>query len=425
MALEFAHGAVQWLSSDAATTTYVVSGLGFQPKALRFYYVGIQSSTDSTSVATHGQVGVGFATSSSDRRCVSAYNQDGPTTTVCGAAYRTDAIAVVQDGTTTPTGLLDISSFDSGGFTLVVDDQTPQSITLFYEAWGGSDILNAATGEISEPASTGNVDYSVTGSFQPDVVMFAGGHCTGSANTTENTDFGICAGAASSGSTSNNYVHATWSVDASANTQTYRYGQGGECLAMGTIGGGNPDARATMTQFNSDGFRLNWIARGTTGRKSIYLAIRGARWTAGEFLIAAGVGSTAAISNGSYAPKGVSMCMIRNTEPTAGVAHTSASGWWLGTGTSTTSRRSMGYLEVNNQAAAATNIGVEYDQVVGDYLNPGRHLDIQSVDSFGYTIVRESMAEAAADYWQGYLMWGDAPPGRIPRGVSVGHPFII
>jgi hypothetical protein len=35
MALQCAHGAIQWATSDTAGTTKTVSGLAFQPKALR------------------------------------------------------------------------------------------------------------------------------------------------------------------------------------------------------------------------------------------------------------------------------------------------------------------------------------------------------------------------------------------------------
>lgn len=40
--LAFAHGGIQWLAADAATTVYTVSGLSFQPKALAFAWQGLQ-----------------------------------------------------------------------------------------------------------------------------------------------------------------------------------------------------------------------------------------------------------------------------------------------------------------------------------------------------------------------------------------------
>jgi hypothetical protein len=36
MALEFAHGSIRVATSDVTTTVLTVSGLSFQPKALRF-----------------------------------------------------------------------------------------------------------------------------------------------------------------------------------------------------------------------------------------------------------------------------------------------------------------------------------------------------------------------------------------------------
>lgn len=171
MALKFTHGAIQWNSVDGVGVTYTVSGLSFQPKALRFYWQGLGSASDANSETTHSRRGVGFATSTSDRRCVGSQDQDAAATMVCTTGYRTDAVALTLTSTPAADGLLDLDAILSDGFRLIVDDAAPVNITIFWEAWGGDDITNAATGEIAEPAAAGNVDYVVTGSFQPDVVM--------------------------------------------------------------------------------------------------------------------------------------------------------------------------------------------------------------------------------------------------------------
>jgi hypothetical protein len=40
MALEYAHGVIQWAGADPIGTTYTVSGLAFQPKAIVFKWHG-------------------------------------------------------------------------------------------------------------------------------------------------------------------------------------------------------------------------------------------------------------------------------------------------------------------------------------------------------------------------------------------------
>jgi hypothetical protein len=74
MALSFAHGAIQWAAADTVSTTKTVSGLSFEPKAIRFYWMGLGSATDvDTNMATNERRGIGFASSTSSRRCVGTF----------------------------------------------------------------------------------------------------------------------------------------------------------------------------------------------------------------------------------------------------------------------------------------------------------------------------------------------------------------
>lgn len=416
MALEFAHGAVQWLSADAATTVYTISGLSFQPKALRFYWVGIGSSTDVlTEITVHIRRGVGFATSTSDRRCVGVQDQDNVGTSVCTTGYRTDAVAMTLTSTPAADGLLDLNSITSDGFTLIVDDASPVNITVFWEAWGGSDITAAATGEIAEPAATGNVDYTVTGSFQPNVVMFAGVQATAAANTAARNDSGICVGFASSGNSADNVVLLGNCDDASNTTDSDGYCKTGECLAMIVVAGGNPNARAQMTQFNSDGFRLNWIARATTGRKNIYLAIKGGQWKAGSYTIDNQVvNNTATVSGLAFQPVG--LCLIGRTtaESTAGTSTINDTAC-MGTGSSTSSRRTMYVSDVDSPTVMEVRMGIQYDQVLGGFgytaasTTPGNSFyDISAINSDGFTIIVDTQqtVDPRNNEWQGYLTFG-------------------
>src|SRR5262245_15966699 len=116
MALEFAHGAIQWLAADAATTTYTVSGLSFQPKALRFYWVGLQSSTDAVSQTVNERRGIGFAVDTSNRRSIGTFNQDTAASANCGAAARNDCVACTTDGAGASDGRLDLNAINSDGF---------------------------------------------------------------------------------------------------------------------------------------------------------------------------------------------------------------------------------------------------------------------------------------------------------------------
>ena len=126
MALEYAHGAIQWLAADGASTTYTVSGLSFQPQALRFTWCGLQSATDAASGAVNEQRGVGFAVGTSARRCVGSFSQDTAATSNCGSGSGADGACAASQGdemaiapATIPAGRSDLlmrTSIDERGY---------------------------------------------------------------------------------------------------------------------------------------------------------------------------------------------------------------------------------------------------------------------------------------------------------------------
>lgn len=424
MAFGFAHGAVQWLAADAATTVYTVSGLSFQPKAIRFYWQGLGSSTDTESTATALRRGVGFATSTSDRRCVGCGENDAATSMACYASYRTDAIAVTNSHSTGGVdGRLDLASITSDGFTLEVDDQVPVNITVFWEAWGGSDITVAVTGEISEPGATGNVDYTVTGFTSGNngdqVVMFAGVNSAGAAPFGVEQDDGLCIGYATAGTSGENILLTANQDEASANAETDSYALDGECLAAITQGGGNPSARAQLTQFGTDNFRLNWIARTATARKTIFLAIKGGMWRAGSLTIdATTLNATATVSSLPFTPAGVMLISAENAEDSAG---TSAAGdaMQLGTGSSTSSRRMMSCSSTDAAADSDVKLRIEYDQILGGSVVGTSAYDLNAMNSDGFQlIVDDNNAGESSSTWIGYLTFGTSSAVTISTGLG-------
>lgn len=413
MALEFAHGAIQ-LTTGAIGTTFTVSGLPFQPKALRFYWNGVDSATDAASETVFGRSGIGFAVSPTERRAVGDVDHDATSTAVCASVAVDHAVVVTLDGATNAiNGLVDLDAINSDGFDLIVDDVLPEPMTLFWEAWGGSDITVAAVGDIAEPAATGNVDYTVTGFVGADtdqVVMFAGCQSTGSLNTGAGTDAGICVGFASSGDAADQCVVVNNNDDGSTTLDTDGYGRGGECLAKIAVGGGSVNSRAQLTQFGTDNFRLNWISRTLTNRRNIFMAVKGGSWKAGGYTIDGNTGSdTATVSGLAFAPKGVSLIGRMATEQAAGTSATVGI-LGLGSGSSTSSRRSLGFNSENATANTEINVCVEYDQVLSFPSTAGAlqaAYDINAMNSDGFEIIVDTAGGVASE-WQGYLAFGDA-----------------
>lgn len=434
MALSYSFGAQSWLSTSVATTVYTISGLSFQPKALRFYTVGASSSTDALSNTLHGQRCIGFATSTSDQRCVASQSKDNSASAGCGAVYLSNACMATVDvtaGTPSTTGILKLNSITSDGFTLIVDDQVPVTTAVFWEAWGGSDITGAGTVEISEPAATGDQDYTFapfTSGGTHQVVMFAGTCAVNDATPIE-THSAFTAGFATSGADANNVVFAGSSEVGAATMVVGQYAKAGECIA--NYGAAKTlNAHAKLTQFNNGGFRLNWTERATTGRKYIALCIKGGSWDAQKVMVATGtLSSTVSITGLLYTPKGVSIVGYMDIEATSDTSR-NFDIMWLGNGSSPTARQVQSYTDLDAQPTSSLGIGVQYDQI-GMYTETGTPAmqfawDIQSIDAAGITFIVDVALGGGSTNFTGCLTFGDGtdPVGGTPspgKGKGKGN----
>lgn len=431
MALEFSHGAIQWLTSDALNSTKVISGLGFTPKAIRFYWVGVQSNSPTNTVtqAVSGRRGIGFAVSATSRRCVGTYSLDNGASSDCGSVAADNSVVITVDGNGTVDGRLDISSFDTDGFTLIVDDVVPANLTIFYEVWGGSDIEVAVVGDAPEPAATGTVNYTVNGftsNGANQVVMFAGVQSTAALNTGQANDSGLHFGYATSTNGSNNITICGNSDDASGTMDTDGYLSNSDCTSMIIVAGGNVNAAATLSAWGTNLFTLNWRLRATTNRRNIFMAIKGGSWYADISSInPANVINTTSdlIVKPSFIIKGISY-FTRNRTSDTGRTTTVNDIMCMGTATSPTDRRSMGYLDENGTANSEIDLVLQYDSVLSVPSATGTvqsEYDINSISGNNSQLIVEVVSPNVVVSY-GYLTFGSQ---WQPRTVSVGHPFMI
>jgi hypothetical protein len=435
MALNFSHGAIQWLSANAVGTIYTVSGLSFQPKALRFYWVGLQSNspTNAASQAVNIRRGVGFAVSTTSRRSVGSFSQDNAGSSNCGAVVINTGCVVTVDGNGAVDGILDLNTITTDGFTLIVDDQGVANITVFWEAWGGDDITVAEVGDIAEPAATGTQNYTVTGfdsTGRNQVVMFAGCQSTAAVNTGQATDSGLHVGFSTSNTTANDITVCGNSDDNSGTSDTDGYCIRGECISMIVIAGGNPNARATLSAWGTNLFTLNWLARGTTNRRSIFLAIKGGSWVASSLTIAGNtINSTSTVSTLPFNPIGLSLIGRMTASQTAG-SSTVQDRIGFGSSSVTTpsilsvyTENSAGVLDENNVGTTETDTIIQYNSVLSYPSAAGGVQTVYIVNSYapnGFRLITVT-AGGVTNEFIGYLVFGSQ---RVPREISVGHPFI-
>jgi len=415
MALAFDHGAIQALAADAVSTVYTVSGLSFQPKALRFYWVGLKSTTDAASQAVHSRRGVGFATSTSDRGCVAAQSQDAALAMVCTDFVFSDCVVGTVTSTPAIDGQIDLNSITSDGFTLIVDDQLPVDLTIFWEAWGGSDITHAKlTGTITDKVASGalNINHNLGSGNTPSVIMFAGTNYAAS-GVPERQDGCLMVGFATGTTDAENIVVLGNNDDGSAAADCDGYGRAGDCLAYITTAGGNPRQRAKVTNFAPNGtqFELTYTVSAVANSLCIGMAIRGGNWKADSYTINGNTGSaTATVSGLAFTPIGMSLIGRMAAQDAAGTA-TAQDRIGLGSGSSTTSRRSMGVLDEDGTAACEIDTIIEYDQVLAFPSVTGTQqaaYDISQMNADGFQIIVDTAGGVASE-WQGYLTFGNIP----------------
>lgn len=393
-----------------AGTTQAITGVGFLPKAIIFWWSGSSSPTDDTQNGQDSRFGMGYAVSATDRGCHGSYIEDNVATTQTEVSIRSDACIVQSSaGGAAPEGLWDLQSMDADGFTIVVDLDPPAAASrrISYLAIGGADVSSVKGGNFTKAAATGN--QAVTGvGFQPDITFF---FATGEAGPLPaDNDFNARYGFGAAISAAKQGVLWSWAEDGNANTNDQRYSRFDECMYIEN--NVSAQQRATFVTQDSDGFTVNWLA-GTTAVPILYLCIKGGSWHIGNSATLTSLASIATTGYG-FAPKAVMVLSVGATaQQTAG---TPASDHCLsvGAGTGAAARVAQSNYEQTALATSDAWFGIEYDEIYSNLSLPGIAglMDIQSMDADGVTFVMDDADPTTRVFW--YIGMGDSPAGGPP-----------
>lgn len=414
MAMHYAHGLVQWLSADANGTNYVVTGLGFQPKAMMFVRGASTSATDAAGTGDL-QKSIGVATAIDQRRCSTVISVNGQTqSTTAGVVFNDCVLGGISS--TAVNAKLDLTAIGSDGFTLTVDDQSPVNVMVFWQAWGGTDITVAAVADIVEPGATGTQDITVTGftSGATDQALIVVASSTtdtfGTITTTADSRMGL--GFATGTTDATNIMVTGQSDDSSGITDTDGAGKPGMCLGTIASVGGSVASRAKVTAWGTDLFTLTWAAR-EQARRHFALAIKGGSWAAGSYTIdGSTLNATATVSGLSFTPGGVMIIGRRSTETASGSTSSVEDRMSVGFGSSTSSRRATGYWDEDALETTDINLCNEYDQILAfpDSAGAlGSAYDLNAINADGFQIIVDTAGGVASE-WQGYLAWNSTAP---------------
>lgn len=396
MALNSYVGSFNLDSSITAGNNQSVTGVGFEPKIVLFWWSGSTATGDSVAGGTIS-TGFGAAISSSSRFCVAGISEDGQaeSDTYCYNSVG-ECIRIYTD-TGTLDGLADFASLDANGFTLTIDNQFSSDYRISFLALGGTDLTNVYIGNKQRDNDTGNCAVTGVG-FQPDAVIITSAFIVspnGGLNGTQ-LCFGIATNSDDQG------VVASMSQDGQATTNTRGYGYNGEILARAATWGAVCDVRDTFVSMDADGFTLNQL-EGTTQFYYHYIALAGGQYATGD--LTTRTDGNDIEENPGFEPAALLFFSANRALNTQDVAtdHARIS---IGAASATDERAVQAWSDEDNlddsETAYTNQDDAVYAHVIDDAIES--LMDIKSFDSDGFTCVMDDTETNAC--WVTYLAIG-------------------
>ena len=408
MALSSYVGSFNIDSSITATNTQSVTGVGFQPKIVMFWWSGSNATSDSVA-GGYINIGFGVMIDGSNRwACLGASDDAQATTQTLKFLSDAYCVASFPSAVATNLGLADYSSMDADGFTLIIDDQFSVDMRVSFLALGGDDLTNYKVDVVARGGSLGNNSYTGIG-FQPDALITAT-----SLQASGYADEGsFCIGMATASDAQG--VAAWGSDDNVSTTDAEGYGYNGEINA-GFFGGGL-GWRDAFVSFDADGFTVNHIEN--TGLVFAYIALKGGQYLVGDLTtrtdsndISETVGFQPSAIIFASANRALS---TQNTE----TAHARLS---IGAATSASNRAVHAVSDEDNLADSETAYTNQDDAVYAHVIDDAIEalMDIKSIDASGFTCVMDDTETSAC--WVTYLAIGAAATGT--EGPLIGGKLI-
>jgi len=355
-----------------ATGSQNITGVGFQPKAVIFYWTR-QTNINANNAGLNE--GYGFAadgTPISQGSVVAAGMDNLATTDANSMISSTYAIEMLNWGAagTPMVARASVTAFGADGFTLNWATNEARADYIHYIAIGGPDITNAIVGTFLGPAVVTN-PFNVTGvGFQPDMVFFMSSNRTGTTEDAIITEGSLNLGfMTSTGSASTGWA-ARDAQTVAANGHTWS--------AVNAITGvrrNAVDQQATYVSMNTDGFSLNFTQTGGAARY-YYLAIKGGLHKVGAFTKRTSFGSQSVTGVG-FQPVGAMFMTISDNVADATIRTVApASSHTIGTADTTNTYSSIwaNYRPVINSDAntysynnVLMKMGVNTNGTITDY----------------------------------------------------------
>lgn len=395
-------------TSKTAGQDQSVTGVGFQPKIVLFWWSGSTAAID-TVAGGNIMPGFGAAIDSSSRRVYTAFSEDAAVTSNVFRDKDNDAVVKLYTGAASLDGIADFKSMDADGFTLTIDDQFTVDWRISYLALGGDDLTNVYIGDARQPNATGN--YSITGvGFQPDALITFG---AATYNMTETSNYfrfnlGWATGSGNQG------VVAIDATDNSAKSVSRGYCYNGEFYGMAYAV--DVGFRGSLVSLDADGFTANHL-ESTNQWYYFFIALKGGQYSVGELATATdGSDITEVVGFRPAAILFASANRALSTQDTP-TDHARLS---IGAATSTSNRAVQAISDeddlADTETAFANYDSAVYAHVVDDAIVG--LMDLKSIDADGFTAVMDDADPSAC--WVTYLAIGaTAAAGNIMQLATV------
>lgn len=392
----------------AAASTVVVTGLGFTPKCILFWWSGRSEAVDTIGRASHYR-GFGVAVSATDRRAICSRSADASASSSSQSAHEA-AACILSVTSTGPAidGQIDLQSMDADGFTLVVDDQMPRDLRVHYLALGGDSLTNMESGVFTEPGAIGNQDITAL-AFQPDcVLLFSAGIAADAPGAA--VDSTMMLGAATG--PSNRGVWMGGGNNGGGTMQTINYCISSECIALPVANMISTTGRADFVSFLSNGFRVNWTERALS-RRVHFLALKGGNYRV-DNLLSRTDGADIAETGFGFQPTSALFLSHGQAESTSDTIQNNDR-LSIGAFSSLTDRGAQATLDEHNLADSEVTTAIEFDEVYANISASSTIdglMDVKSIDADGFTMVMDDADPSAAFVW--YVAFGLAASGSPP-----------
>lgn len=391
-------------TTKTAGQTQAITGLGFKPKIVLFWWGGGHSTGEEVA---GGDIcwGFGAAKTSSNRFNCTAWSRDNLDTSDTGyGEYVQYVISIYKDGAV--DGHFDFSSMDVDGFTLVVDDQFTVDYRINYLALGGDDLIDVYIGNYVMPAAEGNFDITDIG-FQPDCLLtaFTMSETTDVAGAIARLSLGMAT------SSSNQGEVAVYSLDNAATSSTDAYGYNGEIAGYAPVS--DMYERTSFVSFLANGVRLH-MADDFIGSYYIhYIALRGGQYAVSDLTTRTDgndIVETVGFQPSAILFESVNRALSTQDVPSANCALS------IGAATSTSNRAVQAIWDESGLGTTETAFA-NYDSAV--YANVADDaivglMDLKSIDSSGFTCVMDDTDPS--ECWVTYLAFG--PVGGITKSLT-------